>query len=102
MSDSQDNVDARRFTRKSFSPSARGGSVTMNGSVVVNIVLAAAALIAVAVAFQADQRSERATDTARLMERETRLMKDDLKFIRAYLSARGIHIPADHDEAEEK
>jgi hypothetical protein len=37
-----------------------------------------------------------------LMERETRIMQDDLKFIRAYLSARGINIPANHHEAEEK
>jgi type II secretory pathway pseudopilin PulG len=64
-------------------------------------ILAAAALAGVAMSFQANERSERAMDQARLMERETRLMKDDLKYIRAYLSARGIHIPADHDEAEE-
>lgn len=42
-----------------------------------------------------------ANDKAALMERETRIMADDLKYIRSYLSARGIHIPANHEEAEE-
>lgn len=42
-----------------------------------------------------------ANEKARLTERETRIMQDDLKFIRAYLSARGIHVPANHEEAEE-
>lgn len=35
-------------------------------------------------------------------EREARIIEDDTKYIRAYLSARGIHIPANHEEAEEK
>lgn len=43
-----------------------------------------------------------ANEKARITERETRVMEDDLKYIRAYLSARGIEVPADHDEAEEK
>lgn len=102
MSDSQDNVDARRFTRRHYSPSASGGSVTVNGSLVVNIVLAAAALIAVGVAFQASERSERAMDFARLMERKTAIMENDLNYIRAWTSARGLKIPANHEEAEEK
>lgn len=42
-----------------------------------------------------------ANDKAALTERETRIMQDDLKFIRSYLSARGIHVPANHEEAEE-
>lgn len=42
-----------------------------------------------------------ANEKAALTERETRIMEDDLKFIRAYLSARGIDIPANHEEAEE-
>lgn len=41
-------------------------------------------------------------EMARITERETRVMEDDLKFIRAYLNARGIEIPANHEEAEEK
>jgi hypothetical protein len=68
---------------------------------VVVAILAATAIGAVAMSFQANERSERAMDQARLMERESRIMQDDLKYIRAYLSARGIHIPQDHDEAEE-
>lgn len=43
-----------------------------------------------------------ANEKAQLTERETRIMQDDLKFIRAYLSARGIDVPANHEEAEEK
>ena len=42
-----------------------------------------------------------ANDKAALTERETRIMQDDLKYIRSYLSARGIQIPANHEEAEE-
>jgi hypothetical protein len=42
-----------------------------------------------------------ANEKARLTERETRIMQDDLKYIRSYLSARGIQIPANHEEAEE-
>lgn len=38
---------------------------------------------------------------ATISERETRIMQDDLKYIRAYLSARGINIPANHEEAEQ-
>lgn len=41
-------------------------------------------------------------EMARITERETRVMEDDLKFIRAFLNARGIEIPANHEEAEEK
>lgn len=39
---------------------------------------------------------------ASIAEREARIIEDDTKYIRAYLSARGIHIPANHEEAEEK
>jgi hypothetical protein len=42
-----------------------------------------------------------ANEKAALTERETRIMQDDLKYIRSYLSARGIQIPANHEEAEE-
>lgn len=68
---------------------------------VVVSILAAAALVGVAMSFQANERSERAMDQARLMERESRIMQDDLKYIRAFLSARGIEVPANHEEAEE-
>lgn len=85
----------------SFSPRAAGGSVSISGSTIVNVILAVAALIAVAVAFQADQRSERAMDQARLMERQSKMMENDLNYIRAWLSARGFVVPANHEEAEE-
>lgn len=68
---------------------------------VVVSILAAAALAGVAMSFQANERSERAMDQARLMERESRIMQDDLKYIRAWLSARGFEVPANHEQAEE-
>lgn len=43
-----------------------------------------------------------ARDRALLAEREARIIEDDTKYIRAYLSARGIDIPANHEEAEDK
>lgn len=71
-------------------------------------------LVVVAVVFgvYASEKAERAMDAARAMdasvaerqrltERETRIMQDDLKYVRSYLSARGINIPANHEEAEE-
>lgn len=84
------------------SPSATGGSVTISGSTVISAILASAAVIAMGVAFHSLGRAENAVETARIMERETKLMAADLQYIRAYLSARGIHVPKDHDEAEEK
>lgn len=68
---------------------------------IVVSILTAAALVGVAMSFQANERSERAMDQARLMERESRIMQDDLKYIRAFLSARGIEVPANHEQAEE-
>ena len=100
MSATQDNID--QSVGAGSGAHATGGSVSINGSTIIAIVLAVASLISVAVAFQADQRSERAMDQARMMERESRIMQDDLKFIRAFLSARGIDIPANHEQAEEK
>lgn len=108
MSGSQDNIDNRRLERGSrnrrYSPSstATGGSLTINGSALFNLVLCIFAVLAFGYAMQANERSERAMDQAALMERETRVMEDDLKFIRSYLSARGINVPANHEEAEEK
>ena len=99
MSDSQDNIDSHEVN--SFSPRATGGSLHLNGSVIVNAILAVAAMIAVAVAFRADERSERAMDFARLMERKAAVMENDLNYIRAWTSARGMNIPANHEEAEE-
>lgn len=69
--------------------------------VAVICVLAAGAMIAVGVSFHSLGRAEEAVEKARLMERESRILEDDTKYIRAYLSARGINIPANHEEAEQ-
>jgi len=58
-------------------------------------------IVTMVVAIYANGKADRATDEARHMERENRVMQDDLKYVRAYLSARGIDIPANHEEAEE-
>ncbi len=62
------------------------------------IIIGVLAGIAVAISIMG---SISANERARLTERETRIMQDDLKYIRAYLSARGIEVPANHEEAEE-
>lgn len=75
-------------------------------------ILAAASVIAVAVSFHALGRAEQAVQEAnsireqtieegRKLRIETRILEDDTKYVRAYLSARGIQIPANHEEAEE-
>jgi hypothetical protein len=103
MSDS----DIDPMLRQWMSPTVReqSGSVinieNAKGLIAIACILAAASVVAMGVAFHALGRAENAVDQARLMERETKLMQADLQFIRAYLSARGIHIPKDHDEAEE-
>lgn len=71
------------------------------GLIAVACILAASAVVAMGVAFHALGRAENAVDQARLMERESRIMQEDLKYIRAFLSARGIQVPANHEEAEE-
>lgn len=84
------------------STSATGGNVTISGGAIISALLAFSALTAVAVAFLALGRTDNAVEETRKVEREFRIMQDDLKFQRAYLSARGISIPANHEEAEEK
>lgn len=101
-----DDIDP--MLRQWASPTLReqSGSVIQientKGLLVVACILAAAAVVAMGVAFHALGRAENAVDQARIMERETRIMQDDLKYIRAFLSARGIEIPANHEQAEEK
>lgn len=58
-------------------------------------------VIALVLGIYASGKADRAIDEARHMERENRVMQDDLKYVRAYLSARGINVPANHEEAEE-
>lgn len=91
MSDSQDNIDKRRFSRRHYSPSAsinestpRGFFTAMCVCGILGLVFGFGGMI-----------------IALISEREARIMQDDLKFIRAYLNARGIKIPANHEEAEE-
>ena len=47
-------------------------------------------------------KADVAHDRAILAEREARIIEDDTKYVRAYLSARGINIPANHEEAEDR
>lgn len=89
-----------RDERRHYSPSGTA-AVTISGSSIVAAVLCVGMLISTAVAFLALGRVEVADERSRLAERETRIMQDDLKYIRAYLSARGIAVPANHEEAEE-
>lgn len=77
-------------------------SIQVSGGMVAGALIGVAALISIGFSVLAMERAERAIDTARMMERENRIMQDDLKFVRAYLSARGIDVPANHEEAEEK
>lgn len=81
-----------------YSPSA---SVSISGSAIVMAILVVGALIAVAVSFLALGRVGAAEERARISEREVRIAQDDLKYVRSYLSARGISIPANHEEAEQ-
>ncbi len=72
------------------------------GLVPLMCILAAGSFVAMAVSLHALGEANRALDEAHRMQVETRVMQDDLKFIRAWTSARGQHIPANHEEAEEK
>lgn len=101
-----DDIDP--MLRQWVSPNVReqsGSVITIEntkGLIAVACILAASAVVAMGIAFHALGRAQNAVDTARIMERNTKLMQADLQYIRAYLSARGIHVPQDHDEAEEK
>lgn len=75
--------------------------VIMDSSKFVPLLVGVAILAGVALGISV-VGYESTQNMARLTERETRIMEDDLKFIRSYLSARGIEIPANHEEAEEK
>ncbi len=85
-------------------PNVREGSasvVIIDSSKFVPLLVGIAILsgLAVGISFVAYMSS---MNMQRITERENRVMEDDLKFIRAFLSARGIEIPANHEEAEEK
>ncbi len=72
------------------------------GIVPLMCVLAAASVTAVGIAFHSLGRAEQAVEESRRIRTEARILEDDTKYIRAYLSARGMPIPANHEEAEEK
>lgn len=73
---------------------ASGGSITVNGHFVSYIALIVS-FLALGLVFVAIERS-------RMAEREARIMEDDLKFVRAWVNARGYEIPINHEQAEEK
>ncbi len=64
-------------------------------------ILAAASVLATGIAFHSLGRAEQAIEESRRIRTEARLMEADTQYIRAYLSARGIHVPANHEEAEQ-
>lgn len=85
-------TQTRHDERNHYSPKAeihehmpRGLAIVLAVCGILGLVLGVAAYIRATVA-----------------EREARIIEDDTKYIRAYLSARGIHIPANHEEAEER
>ncbi len=100
MTSSMDNVD------KSLTAHPGGSNSTsharIDGSVIIGVVAILVIAIAIGIAVRAEGKADIAVEEARKMERETRIMQDDLKYIRSYLSARGVNIPANHEEAEEK
>lgn len=76
-------------------------TMNVSGSAVLLLVFGALCAGALVLSVHAIGKAELAAERSRIAERETRIMQDDLKYIRAYASARGIFIPADHDQAEE-
>lgn len=92
-------TQTRTQDHRHYSPSS---SLTISGSVIVMCILAVAALISTAVSFLALGRVIVSEERAKLAERETRIALDDLKYVRAWLAARGHNIPISHEEAEEQ
>lgn len=72
------------------------------GIVPLMCILAAASVLSVGIAFHSLGRAEQALEESRRIRTEARIMEADMQYVRAYLSARGINIPANHEEAEEK
>lgn len=81
--------------------SESAATVNIPASALLLGFFAVACVVALCLSVYAIGRADAAAERARLAERETRIMQDDLKYIRAYASARGLFIPADHDQAEE-
>jgi len=97
---SQDNIDKSQTAQPGGSNAK--ASAHIDGNIIIGIVAILVVAIAIGIAVRAEGKADLAVEEARKMERETRIMQDDLKFIRSYLSAKGIDIPANHEEAEEK
>lgn len=91
MSDSQDNVDKRRFSRRHYSPSSTSVLIVRNDTMTIAaLILGALGMIIGLSAFS----------WAYMAERESRIMQGDVTFIRSYLNARGIEVPGSHEDAE--
>lgn len=91
MSDSQDNVDARRRSYRRGSPSSTSVVIVRNDTLsIAALIIAALGMIIGLSAFS----------WAYMAERESRIMQGDVTFIRSYLNARGIKVPASHDDAD--
>lgn len=77
-------------------------TVTIPSSTLLIGLLLSACMVSVGVSFYAIARSDAAMRQAQLSERETRIMEDDFKYVRAWLSAHGQFIPGNHEDAEGK
>lgn len=85
-------TQTRSLEHRHYSPSA---SIVESMPRGLAIVICVFAILGFVLGFAGFIRSGQA-------EREARIIRDDFMFVRAYLSARGIQIPANHEEAEEK
>lgn len=72
------------------------------GFTAIVCILAAAAVVAMGISFHALGVAQQSLEESRRIRTEARIMEADTQYIRAFLSARGIHIPANHEEAEDR
>lgn len=83
------------------SPEAHS-TVNVAGSTLIMGFFAAVSVGALCFSIYAIGRAEAAGERARLAERETRIMEADFQYVRAWVTARGVYLPANHEEAEER
>ncbi len=81
------------------SPNA-SSTVHVAGSTLLMGVFAFTCVASLCFSIYAIGRAEAAGERARLAERETRIMEADFQYVRAWASARGVYLPANHEEAE--
>ncbi len=92
------NAPAPTNTQTRDSHESRTNSPSSNSVVIVrNDTMSIAALIVGALGMIIGLS---AFSWAYMAERESRIMQGDVTFIRAYLNARGIKVPASHDDAD--